>query len=53
MTIKDCIPLTAMLAMVGCSSSSASSAMLAQAWGVDSRDGSTDPHRSLYPVGIS
>jgi hypothetical protein len=23
------------------------------AWGVDSRDGSTDPRRSPYPVGIS
>jgi hypothetical protein len=22
-------------------------------WGVDSREGSTDPHRSDYPVGIS
>jgi len=27
--------------------------VLAQAWGVDSRDESADPHRSLYPVGIS
>lgn len=25
----------------------------ALAWGVDSRDGSTDPRRSPYPVGIS
>ena len=35
--------LTAVLAAVGIASLK---------WGVDSRDGSDDPRRSLYPVGI-
>ena len=35
--------LTAVIAAVGIASLK---------WGVDSRDGSADPRRSLYPVGI-